>query len=220
MLLQDRCQPIELVLMSTAEIITEIDAYLLCLRQARKLLDGSDGVARRHNVTRKQAPIEIMKTASAISITASSRKVQTHQRVARPKTNRGIKAASLVVASGRGVAVQMTPIQPEATAELQIVGEDALLASGPERTQDLGLRHSNRQAPAEVQESAKPVNALSNSAPYRVVVVSAEEAQKARERAARPAVNHQHVSASGLTGRRAFEALFTDATDSPVASSI
>jgi len=112
----------------------------------------------------------------------------------------------------------MTHIRPEATTELPIAGEDALVSFGPKRAQDLGRWHSNRQTRAKVQESAKPVNALSNSTPFKVKVVSAEEAQKARERAARPAVNHQHVSASGLTGRRAFEALFTDATDSPVAS--
>jgi hypothetical protein len=133
--------------MSAAEIITEIDAYLLCLRQAHELLDGPDGVARRHNVARKQAPIEIMKTASAISITAPSRKVQAHQKVARPKTNRGIKAVSLVVAFGRRMAVQMTPIQPEATAELPIVGEDAcfLLDRSAHRTSGVGTTIGKRK---------------------------------------------------------------------------
>jgi hypothetical protein len=204
--------------MSTAEIITEIDAYLLCLRQARELLDGSDEVARRHNVARKQAPVKVTKTASAISITALSRRVQANQKLARPRTNQGREAADLPAASGKMMTVQMTHIRPEATTELPIAGEDALVSFGPKRAQDLGRWHSNRQTRAKVQESAKPVNALSNSTPFKVKVVSAEEAQKARERAARPAVNHQHVSASGLTGRRAFEALFTDATDSPVAS--
>jgi hypothetical protein len=171
--------------MSTAEIITAIDAYLLCLRQARELLDGSDEVARRHNVARKQAPIKVTKAALTTSTTALTRKVQAHQKLARPRTNQGRKAADLPAASGRIMTVPMTHIRPEATTELPIAGEDALVSFGPKRAQDLGRRHSNRQTGAKVQESAKPVNALSNSAPYRVVVVSAEEAQKARERAAR-----------------------------------
>lgn len=219
-LLPDRCQPIELGIISTAEIITEIDAYLLCLRQARELLDGLDGVARRHNVARKQAPIKVTKAASVTSITAPTRKVRVHHKVARPKMDQGRKTADLVVASARMMTVQMTPVQPEVTVELPIAGEGVLLSSEPKRALDLGRRHINQQRQAKVSESAKPVNALSNSAPYRVIVVSAEEAQKSRESAAHPAVNQPRVLANGLTGRRAFEALFTDATDSSVASSV
>jgi hypothetical protein len=41
--------------MSIAEIVAEIDAYLLCLRQARDLLQASDRVATRTVAGPKQA---------------------------------------------------------------------------------------------------------------------------------------------------------------------
>jgi hypothetical protein len=56
----------------------------------------------------------------------------------------------------------------------------------------------------------KPATALGGSLPSRVVVVSAEELKRERERAANSEPRRPRMPAAGLSGRLAFEALFKD----------
>ena len=74
-------------------------------------------------------------------------------------------------------------------------------------------RPVTKEALATTTEYSKPAIALAGPVHSKIVVVSAEQAQRERERAARSAVQHPRVPAIGLTGRAAFEALFNDGSD-------
>jgi hypothetical protein len=62
-------------------------------------------------------------------------------------------------------------------------------------------------------ENSKPAIALGGPVHSRIVVVSAEQAQRELERAAQSEVRRPRVPATGLTGKLAFEALFNDGGD-------
>lgn len=216
--LQGCCLPLELGQMSTAEIITEIDAYLLCLRRARQLLLGSSGIATRRATARKQAPIEAAKESSPTSAVARIRKVRARQRAAQRK-NMGSETVGLVATADSMAAVQTKQLESNSTSPQLPVRESVPSSAEPNHSEHARDRYGRRQNQVTVSENAKPRNALSSATASRVVVVSPEEAQKARERAAHPLVRQQRVSGVRLTGRAAFEALFTNVNDSSVAPS-
>jgi hypothetical protein len=58
-----------------------------------------------------------------------------------------------------------------------------------------------------------PAIALAGPTNARIVVVSADQVQRERAQAAQPAIRRPRIALSGLSGRRAFEALFADPTD-------
>lgn len=95
-------------LMPIAEIIAEIDAYLLCLRRARHLLASSDGVARQLNAVRKQVPTEIAKMALATSTAGRVQKVQAHRRTAPRKTIPESKGADMAAVPDSMVTSETT----------------------------------------------------------------------------------------------------------------
>jgi hypothetical protein len=66
-----------------------------------------------------------------------------------------------------------------------------------------------RAKPAPIQ----PAIALAGPTNARIVVVSADQVQRERAQTAQPAIRKPRIAVSGLSGRRAFEALFADATD-------
>jgi hypothetical protein len=59
----------------------------------------------------------------------------------------------------------------------------------------------------------KPAIALAGPMNAKIVVISAEQIQREREKAAHPAIRRPRLPASGLSGRRAFEALFRNQAD-------
>jgi hypothetical protein len=71
-------------------------------------------------------------------------------------------------------------------------------------------RKSVRQTFKTKPAITKHATASASVESSRVVVVSAEELKRERERAASPEVRKPRVPAFGLTGRLAFEALFKD----------
>ncbi len=62
-------------------------------------------------------------------------------------------------------------------------------------------------------EKSKPAIALASSTTPKIVVVSAEQARLERERAKQPHVRRPRLPSTGLSGKQAFEALFTDTPD-------
>jgi hypothetical protein len=200
--------------MSTAEIITEIDAYLLCLRQARGLLAGPEGIARRRHPLRKRAVAKATEATLAPPPVARIRQVKARQKAVQQTTNAVNKAIDLVAVPDTMTAGQIASPQPEAAVPQSPIEKDARLSAGRNRTQNAGRQQSGGQEQATTSEQAKSVNAISGSAPFRVVVVSAEEARKAREQAAYSIVKRPRASVAGLTGRKAFEALFNDESNS------
>ena len=67
-------------------------------------------------------------------------------------------------------------------------------------------------------EYSKPAIALAGRVHSKIVVVSAEQVQRERERAAQPAVQYTRVPGNSLTGRAAFEALFKDGSNTSKAT--
>lgn len=65
-----------------------------------------------------------------------------------------------------------------------------------------------KPAVATKLDSIKPAIALAGPVGAKIVVVSAEQVQRERKRAAHPEVRRPQVRTSGLSGRLAFEALF------------
>jgi hypothetical protein len=189
-------------------IVAEIDAYLFRLRQARELLAGSEKVARQRHASRKQAATRVTEAISAPSLVVRILQVKLRQKVEQQTMNAANKAVDLVVVPDTIAAAQDVSFQPEAASLLSPIDKDMGRSAGWTRTEYAGRQQSSRQ------EQAKPTNTISGSAPSRVVVVSAEEVRKAREQAAHPIVKRPRVSAAGLTGRKAFEALFNDESNS------
>ena len=197
-------------------MIAEIDAHLRCLRQTRDLLAGSNKVARLRDSSHRHAPIEVTETASARSARVQIPKIKTRQRAARRMTNSESNAVDLIVAPESLTAVQATQFQPRTTEQQSPPAESAPFLAGENRGQEAKHERSGWRKQATASESAKPANALGGSVPFRVVVVSAEEAQKTRDRAMPSAVMQPRKPASGLSGRLAFEALFKVGSDSSV----
>jgi hypothetical protein len=206
--------------MSIAKIISEIDAYLLCLRQARDLLAGPNGVAGRPNAAHKQARAEVTKKTSTSAKAARLRKVQLRRESVQLKADAESKAVDLVVtrldsALHKTGVIEMMPVRSGAS-----VPQDVQLPVRRDRSQDAGLQRREQQKQAAAVESAKPARMLAGSAHLRVVVVSAEEAQKARKQTEYSAARHYRTPATPQSGRLAFEALFKDEADSAAAPSV
>jgi hypothetical protein len=112
-------------------------------------------------------------------------------------------------------AIQIVPVRSEAS-----VPQEVQLPVRRERSQDAGRERREQQKQAAAVESAKSAKPLAGPTPLRVVVVSAEEAQKARRPAEYPVAVHFRTPATPQSGRLAFEALFKDDADSASVSSV
>jgi hypothetical protein len=200
--------------MSISRIVTEIDAYLFRLRQARELLAGSEKAARQRHAPRKRVATRVTEAISAPSPVVRIQPIRVRQKAAQQTMNAANKAVDLVVMPDATTAAQDVSFQPEAESLLPPIEKDMQFAAGRTRTENAERQQSGRQERATALEQAKPMNAISGSPSSRVVVVSAEEVRKAREQAAHFAVKRPRVSVAGLTGRKAFEALFNDESNS------
>ena len=119
------------------------------------------------------------------------------------------KGQLLTIAS---ISVQM-PIAASVSTQPDVADGEVLMP----KVQVLPMRPARRQTtrPRTLNEfdSLKPAIALAGRVNTKIVVVSAEQLQRERERAAPPEVRRPRVPAAGLSGRRAFDALFSDPTD-------
>lgn len=206
--------------MSITKAIAEIDAYLLCLRQVRDLLRGSDRVSARPVRAQKQAGIRVAKKASATGTTAQTLKVQ-HQRESRERKPgpecKTVESVVIPVHSSSDIisAKQLMPIQSGI-----LTPRDRQLPVGRNSTRKEGRRHHKQLQPIAGTETPKPANPLKSHTPFRVVVVSRDEAQKARKQAEPVVVTRSRTPTTPQSGRLAFEALFNDNAKSSVASSV
>jgi hypothetical protein len=98
--------------------------------------------------------------------------------------------------------------------------KEAQLPVAENRAQYPVRLHPKRRKSTAIKETPTPASPLKSIAPFRVVVVSAEEAQKARKHAASAAVEHHRAPTTLRTGRLAFEALFKDEADSAVLAAV
>lgn len=197
--------------MPIVEIIAEIDTYLFRLRQARKLLldrrmesqpksvprkaGGTDSHAGRH---RGDAHGSRSKQAGASPKTVAKRP-ESDAQVPIPTT-----AASVVATTE-----QPTVPQPERAIVQSIV---VTRVPARRRTGSVGSKRDRTPKPdsGAKPDPIKPAIALAGPVRTKIVVVSPEQKQREREQAANPQVQRPRTPISGLSGRRAFEALFPD----------
>jgi len=205
--------------MPIVDIIHEIDAYLLCLRHARDLLSAPVTESRGKRAHRSQRKVQ---AAKADHVLSSKPRIQKN----RSRSDR--PALQGKVAKKRADSV--SPIRNAVTTEaavpekLRIAATERAPRQAVERIIASPGRHKSpvkreRRSAAKPASRAKlddvkPAIALAGSMSSKIVVVSAEQAQRERKQVAQSEVRRPRVPAAGLTGRLAFEALFKDATDS------
>jgi hypothetical protein len=93
----------------------------------------------------------------------------------------------------------------------QRVGDAEALSSTEPKLPIVASGRSTLSRKFRIKEhKIKPATALASPMKPRIVVVSAEQAKQERDRATHAEIRPQRVPAGGLSGKRAFEALFRD----------
>jgi hypothetical protein len=195
-----------MAVMPLDEIVNEIDAYLSRLRQARELL-----LDRRTEGPQKRVPPRIGKARVRQADPVSSSKSRADKN--RPRSNHSVtrlKKGTKRVDTNAQVSSAATdhalhseqPViaQPERTIPQSVVVK-RLPSKGP-RNSIKSMEHRTPKLAAPKPDGAKPAISLAGPMNTKIVVVPAEQVRRER---AHPEVGRP---ASGLTGRRAFEALF------------
>ena len=203
--------------MPLAEIINEIDAYLLRLRQARDLLAAPAITEQRSRGRSRQTAISARRRVRAT-------------RNAQPLPEKNLPTG-ITTRKPKPVAESLSGSQNRVsiTVESAERNEPALSAPEPALHQiegALSLQKENRRATPQRRrpvrqkkalakpESPKRATAPSRPVPTGWIVVSAEEAKRQREPEAPLAQLRSDTPSKGLTGKRAFEALFRDISES------
>ena len=209
--------------MQIAEIIDEIDAFLSRLRQARELLSGYVTEAQEKSPPRRKRKVLVRQVETAFSSRRPAEKYTSRSTPSvahrKRKKERGEPAAQVSSA---------VPSQASPTEQPAIVGPEPAVPQGvvitrlPVRRQ-IGsirsMRHRTAKSAVSTKlDSTKPAIALAGPLNTKIVVVSAEQVLREREQTARPAVLRPRTAAVGLTGRKAFEALFSNQIDRPKTS--
>jgi hypothetical protein len=206
------------IIVRLAEIINEIDVYLLRLQQARDLLAASTITEQRSRVRSRQTAISTRKLVRAI------RNVQPLPEKKLPAgitTRKPKLAAENLYGLHNGVSVMVEAAErnepalsaPE-PALRQVEGAMSLqnenTRAAPQRRRPV----RQEKAPAKLETSPKPATASNKPVPAGWIVVSAEEAKRQREPQADLAQVRSATTSRRLTGKRAFEALFGDTCES------
>jgi hypothetical protein len=212
--------------MAIADIIRQIDAYIVRLRQARDLLAASLASALETRESYRTKKVRVGNSAPELpakkrvavvksrlneaegKVKAASRPNDSAEEPRRPVVPQTVEALQPQIAPTAEVPVEtLRPVETFAPAQ---TGERAELGTASRRASRRGIRETPSKANAETR---KPVNALSNSTASGIIVVSAAEVQRERERAAQSVAVRPRVSWTGQTGRLAFEALFKNEPD-------
>jgi hypothetical protein len=201
-----------------AEILNEIDAYLLRLRQARDLLAASTITEHRSRARSRQTAISSRKHVRA---TRSVQPLPEKKRPAGITTLKPKPAAENLHGSHNRVSVTVEAAErnepvfsPPEPAFDQVEGARPLQKENRPATPQR-LRHARqKKVAAKLEPAPKPATASSRPVPTGWIVVSAAEANRQRQPDSHRAQLHSDTPSRGLTGRRAFEALFRDTSES------
>ena len=205
--------------MAIADIIREIDAYIVRLRQARDFLAASLTGALDARGSYRTNKVRVGKTAPELRAKRRVRDLESR-----------LDSADRTVKPARGpndsASEQRRPVAPLAVEVHQtlIAAADPAPVETPRPVETFapaelgtarrrGRRRVARETSGAIAETRKPANALSNSTASGIIVVSAAEVQRERERAAQSVAVRPRVSWTGQTGRLAFEALFKNEPD-------
>jgi hypothetical protein len=201
-----------------AEIINEIDVYVHRLQQARDLLAASTTTEQSSRARSRQATISTRKLVRA---TRSAQPLPDKKRPAGIATRKAKPAAQNLYGSHNGVSVMVETAErnepalsaPEPALH-QVEGTLSLQKKNPRDTPQRSRPVHQEKAPAKPETSPMPATASSRPVPAGWIVVSAEEAKRQREPEAHLAQLRSATPSRGLTGRKAFEALFEDTSES------
>jgi len=203
--------------MLIAEIINEIDAYLSRLCQARELLLDRRTEAPQKRVPRRRGKVMVGQAdmVSSSRRRADKNKFGSSDLVTHPKEGkgRGYPAAQVSSAVPRHLlySEQTAIVESKITQPSVVISR--LPAKGP-ITSIRSVRHRTaKPAFANMPDVIKPAIALAGPMNTKIVVVSAEQLLRERERAARLQPRPQRTPITGLSGRRAFDALFKNESD-------
>jgi hypothetical protein len=205
--------------MAIAAIVNEIDAYLLCLRHARDLLLAPMTEAPRESEPRRKRAVKATRTGRPLSSKPRIRGNKSRfDRMVAPTTTpkqrldsgsrvRGSVAPQEAIPQQMPVAVTVQKPQQYLRIERVPASDQPMFSTRTVR------RPVTKRAFGTILEKSKPAIALAGPVHSKIVVVSVEQAQRERERAAQSEVRRPCPPATGLTGKLAFEALFNDGND-------
>jgi hypothetical protein len=208
--------------MPMLDIINQIDAYLSSLGLARELLSKSLAGPQRKGVVKKRKKAK--KTGPVVSTKSRVRTTSRAKILTAPRTGAKTRKASVANIPG-SPAPQVEALAPLPMAISRTVPESLRLPNVdrvrlPYRGPRSAIRPSHTRnskasepTPRASLGSAKPAIALAGPVNSKIVVVSAEQARRDRERAVPSEIQPRSILGSGLTGRPAFEALFRDKSD-------
>jgi hypothetical protein len=209
--------------MPITEIINEIDAYLLRLRQARELMLELGTEAPLTRQARRETKVMVKQAKPAFSSLrqADENKSRSKHSVAHLKKIR--KRVDMSARASSSVARQASDSEHLADVEQErMLQQNVPITRLPARRRSgLGrslLHRAAKRALVNNLDAMKPAIALARPLETKIVVVSAQQVQREREQARRPVVLRPRLPAAGLSGRSAFEALFKDETESSKAS--
>jgi hypothetical protein len=204
--------------MPIAEIIDEIDAYLSRLRLAREILVRTVTEAPQKRAPRgKRKYFRLADPGISGKRRAEEKKSRSNEPAAHPSKEKehGEPAVQVSLAVPQQTSHQeLSPIVEPRRAVQQSVAITRLPSSRRISSIRSGRNRAVKPASVTPADASKPAIALAGPAGTRIVVVSAEQVQREREQAARPVATRPRLPGSGLTGRRAFEALFKDGAGS------
>ena len=205
--------------MTISEIINEIDAYLLCLRNVRDQLLAPMRKARRKSEPRRKRAVKASKTGPPLSSKPRIRvNKPSFDRMVAPATTPKQRVDSVYRVHGSVAPQAAVPKQPPVAVRAQKPQQDVRIERLPASDRQISStrtvhRPVTKRALGTKPENSKPAIALAGPVNSKIVVVSAEQAQRERKRAALSEVRRPRVPATGLSGKLAFEALFNDGSD-------
>jgi hypothetical protein len=202
-----------MAVMPLEEIITQIDAYLSQLREARELLldARTEAPPKRVPRPRRKALPRQADPGSSRGLRAGKNKSRSDGLQAHLK--RGTERVEISSQVPGSVMRPVPYLEQAAVAQPErAVPENFVIKRLPSkgsRTSIRSMGYKNAKPTAGTKPDApKPAIALAGSGGAKIVVVPAEQVRREREQAAQPEVRRPRVPATGLTGRLAFEALF------------
>ena len=204
--------------MAIAKIIHEIDAYLSRLRQARELLSGRTTKVPQGKPSRRKKKTSVKRAdpASSAPRRVGGYKTRSNRPVAHRTEQKGVGGPATQVSG----AVSVQTVNSEQLAQVEpkrIIPHDVVITRLPASRRNRSLRlvghRTAKQASRTSRGPVLPAIALAGRTNARIVVVSADQVQRERAQAAQPVLQRPRRVSCGLSGRRAFEALFADSAD-------
>ena len=203
--------------MSLDKIIAEIDEYLARLEMARDLLAGANRTVTHRTAATKQHRNRAMQPETALRSRGSRRQASNRQRTGRrANTNEGAFTESFRVPGSSAPDATTTTKQLSPPAQVQAL--IPITSVGPKLAERLpqpnaSQRRTRRRAAVVKPLTDRPAIARSDSNSYRIVVISPEEAKRAREHTAQATPKPRSTRIVPSSGRLAFEALFGNEDD-------